>query len=122
MKYSFIAQQKKTWPIDLMCRALGVKRNGYYRLQKRRRNKSEDLAHQALLQCVKDIDVASDHSYGSRRMPWHFNVRAVQESLLIHFLLMIKVLTLHLLNIFLFPTFYFHMAFQSFSLQFSILF
>lgn len=68
MKYSFIAQQKKTWPIDLMCRALGVKRNGYYRFQKHRRNKSEDLAHQALLQCVKDIDVTSDHSYGSRRM------------------------------------------------------
>ncbi len=68
MKYSFIAQQKKTWPIDLMCRTLGVKRNGYYRFQKHRRNKSEDQAHQALLQCVKDIDVASDHSYGSRRM------------------------------------------------------
>jgi putative transposase len=68
VKYSFIAQYKKTWPIDLICRTLGVKRNGYYRFQKCRRNKSEDLSQQALLQCVKEIDMASDHSYGSRRM------------------------------------------------------
>jgi len=30
MKYAFIAQHKKTWPIDAMCRLLGVQRNGYY--------------------------------------------------------------------------------------------
>jgi putative transposase len=56
-----------------MCRILSVKRNGYYRFQKHRRNKSEDLTHQTLLQCVKDIDVASDHSYGSRRMQQALN-------------------------------------------------
>ena len=33
VKYLFIAQHKKTWPIDLMCRVLGVKRNGYYCFQ-----------------------------------------------------------------------------------------
>ena len=68
MKYSFIAQHKKTWPIDLMCRVLGVKRNGYYRFQKRRRNQPEDPTHQALLNCVKAIDTANHHCYGSRRM------------------------------------------------------
>ena len=30
MKYLFIAQHKKTWPIDVICRLLGVKRNGFY--------------------------------------------------------------------------------------------
>jgi hypothetical protein len=72
VKYSFIAQQKKTWPIDLMCRTLGVKRNGYYRFQKRRRTKSEDQAHQALLQCVKDIDVPviTVMAVGACNRPW----------------------------------------------------
>ena len=68
MKYSFIAQHKKTWPIDLMCRVLGVKRNGYYRFQKYKLNQPEDPEHQAMLQCIKKADITSDHSYGSRRM------------------------------------------------------
>ena len=68
MKYSFIAQHKKTWPIDLMCRVLGVKRNGYYRFQKHKLNQTPDPEHQAMLQCVKESDTASDHNYGSRRM------------------------------------------------------
>ncbi len=68
MKYAFIAQQKKTWPIDRMCRVLGVKRNGYYGFQKRLRNHREDPEHQALLRCIQEIAVRSGHSYGSRRM------------------------------------------------------
>lgn len=31
MKYAFITQDKKTWPVDLMCRLLGVSRNAYDR-------------------------------------------------------------------------------------------
>lgn len=68
MKYSFIAQHQKTWPIDPMCRVLGVKRNGYYRFQKLKLNPSEDPVHRALLHCVKAIAAANDHCYGSRRM------------------------------------------------------
>lgn len=68
MKYSFIARHKKTWPIDLMCRVLGVKRNGYYRYQKHKLDQPTDLLHQTMLECVKAIAVASDDSYGSRRM------------------------------------------------------
>tara|TARA_B110000977_G_scaffold7356_1_gene10126 strand:+ start:527 stop:748 length:222 start_codon:yes stop_codon:yes gene_type:complete len=30
-----IAQHKKTWPVDLMCRLLGVTRGGYYSYQRR---------------------------------------------------------------------------------------
>jgi putative transposase len=75
VKYAFIAQHKKTWPIDLMCRVLGVKRNGYYRYQQRSRDQEDDSEHQALLNCVKEIDVASDHSYGSRRMQEALNAR-----------------------------------------------
>lgn len=49
MKYSFIAQHKKTWPINLMYRVLGVKRNGYYCFQTRNRDKPEDPEHNEML-------------------------------------------------------------------------
>ena len=68
MKYLFIAQHKKTWPIDSMCRILGIKRNGYYRFQKYKWGASSDSLHQERLECVKEIAVASGYSYGSRRM------------------------------------------------------
>jgi putative transposase len=68
VKYSFIAQHKKTWPIDLMCRVLGVKRNGFYSHQKRQAAKRVDPQHDAKVACVKEADAASDSTYGERRM------------------------------------------------------
>jgi len=66
MKYAFIAQYKKTWPITVMCRVLGVWRDGYYRYLKR--IKQPDPNHQTLLSLVREIAVSSGYSYGSRRM------------------------------------------------------
>jgi putative transposase len=51
-----------------MCRLLGVTRSGYYSYQRRNANKPEDPEHQEMLQWVKKVAKASDHSYGSRRM------------------------------------------------------
>ncbi len=68
MKYAFVTQYKKTWPVDLMCRLLGVSRNAYYRFCRRQQGKQPDPAHQAMLAAVKEIAEASDYSYGSRRM------------------------------------------------------
>ena len=64
MKYSFITQYKKTWPVDIMCRPLGVTRGGYYRHLK----KAVDYDRLELVEAVKDIAKASGHTYGSRRM------------------------------------------------------
>jgi putative transposase len=64
MKYSFITQHKKTWPVDVMCRPLGVTRSGYYR----HLNKAVDYYHLELLEAVQELAIASDHTYGSRRM------------------------------------------------------
>ena len=64
MKYSFITQYKKTWPVDIMCRPLGVTRGGYYRHLK----KAVDYDRLELIEAVKDIAKASGHTYGSRRM------------------------------------------------------
>lgn len=68
MKYAFITRYKKTWPIDLMCRLLGVSRNAYYRYCKRQRTEQPDPEHQDMLDAVKEVSEASGHSYGTRRM------------------------------------------------------
>ncbi len=67
VKYVFIAQHKKTWPVDLMCRLLGVTRGGYYGYQQRGGG-SLDYYRQELLEAVRDIAKATQDSYGSRRM------------------------------------------------------
>ncbi|YCH76280.1 IS3 family transposase [Pseudoalteromonas sp. SCSIO 43210] len=68
VKYSFITQYKKTWPVATMCRILGVKSNNYYSYQKRFSTKSEDPTHQEMIDCVKDIAHFSDNTYGERRI------------------------------------------------------
>jgi len=68
MKYEFIAQHKKTWPIDVMCRLLGVKRNGYYGYAKRQKNHSADPERDDLIDWVKKVSEKSRQTYGSRRM------------------------------------------------------
>jgi len=67
MKYEFIAQYKKTWPIDLMCRLLGVQRNGYYGYSKRQSN-PDDPERGELIDWIKKVSDSSHQTYGSRRM------------------------------------------------------
>lgn len=74
MKYSFIAQHKKTWPIGLMCRLMGVSRTGFYHYQKHTVNRADDPAHQEMLAWVKKIAETTDNSYGSRRMKMALNL------------------------------------------------
>lgn len=68
MKYLFVTQHKKTWPIDLMCRVLGVSRQGYYHYRRNVESKLADSEHQEMLEWIKDIAVACTYSYGRRRM------------------------------------------------------
>jgi transposase InsO family protein len=68
MKYLFVTQHKKTWPIDLMCRVLGVGRQGYYHYRRNIEAKLADPEHQEMLEWIEDIAVASGHTYGRRRM------------------------------------------------------
>ena len=74
MKYLFVTQHKKTWPIDLMCRVLGVTRQGYYHYQRNTEARLADPEHQEMLEWVKDIAIASHYTYGRRRMKKAMNV------------------------------------------------
>jgi len=51
-----------------MCRVLGVHRSGYYFFQAGSANKLDDPYHKEILECVKNIVISSDYTYGSRRV------------------------------------------------------
>jgi putative transposase len=68
VKYSFLTRYKKTWPVRLMCRLLGVQSQNYYSYQKRQTDKPDDLTHQEVLEWVKDIAKFSDNTYVERHI------------------------------------------------------
>ncbi len=74
MKYGFITQHKKAWPVDLMCQLFGVKRNCYYSFTKRKLSQPDDPNHQEMLDWITDIAESSDHTYGERRMKKALNI------------------------------------------------
>ncbi len=67
-KYLFISQKKKIWPIDLMCRVLGVTRSGYYGYKRRNKGSPDSPCHRELREAVCIIAEGSGYCYGSRRM------------------------------------------------------
>jgi len=67
MKYSFIAQQKNTYPVRLMCETLGVSRNGYNHYAKVTSQK-QDPERDELKKLVVEISAESERTYGSRRI------------------------------------------------------
>ena len=68
MKYSFITQKKKTYPVALMCRLFRVSRSAYYAYARRQANYSDDLYHAKLIDAIRNIAESSNDTYGSRRM------------------------------------------------------
>ena len=64
----FIAQNKKTYPVGLMCRLLGVSRSAYYDYKHRQRSQTDDLCHNKLLATVREIAQSCHYIYGRRRM------------------------------------------------------
>ncbi len=68
MKYSFITQRKKTYPVGLMCQLMGVSRSAYYDYVRCTDNCSEKQCHEEILGTVRDIAKSSHYTYGSRRI------------------------------------------------------
>lgn len=62
-----MAQEKKAYPVSLLCRVMGVSRSGFYDYE-RRIKQPPDPHHEELLDRVRRLSQAADHIYGSRRM------------------------------------------------------
>jgi putative transposase len=67
MKFGFIAKHRSVWPVAWLCEALGVSRSGYHAWLKRGpcARSQEDGA---IMPEVRAIYVASDRTYGTRRI------------------------------------------------------
>ena len=68
MKYSFITQRKKIYPVGLMYQLMGVSRSAYYGYVRCVDNCSENQHHEEIFEAVWNIAKFSNHSYGSRRI------------------------------------------------------
>jgi putative transposase len=67
MKYIFIAAHTEQFPVQRMCRVLGVGRSGYYAWQ-RRSPSSRAQANQTLVELIRTEHQASRKTYGSPRI------------------------------------------------------
>ena len=67
MKFSFIAKHRGVWAVDWMCGALGVSRGGFYAWLTRPRSK-RSRNNEALAAKVRESFLASDRTYGARRV------------------------------------------------------
>lgn len=68
MRYDFIRQQTKAYPVTVLCRVMKVSRSGYYDYCRHRRNRPQDLKQSALEALIRSIFNASKATYGSRRI------------------------------------------------------
>lgn len=73
MKFAFIEQHAPTWPVNVMCRMLGVSRSGYYDWRGQAPS-ARTTANLALLHDVRRLQVRHQARYGSPRM--HAALRA----------------------------------------------
>jgi putative transposase len=69
MKFAFVAKHRGIWPTGWLCGALGVSRGGFYAWL-RRPPSARAKADEALLAKVRASFLASDRTYGARRV-WH---------------------------------------------------
>ncbi len=67
LRYRFIRQQKKTYPITLLCRVMKVSRSGYYKYTQHVDNPGFD-GDPKLAADAKAVLKASGKTYGSRRI------------------------------------------------------
>jgi len=67
VRFGFVAKHRAIWPVELMCKALGISRSGFYgRLT---RAPSARMRHEAVLgDEVRVSFLASDRVYGARRV------------------------------------------------------
>ncbi len=67
MRFDFINEQKKAYPVTISCKVLEVTRSAYYRYLKKHREEISDRDTKLIIE-VKVLHKKSNQSYGSRRM------------------------------------------------------
>ena len=67
MRYRFIDEQKKAWPVTLLCGVLGVSRSGYYDWTARGLSRRV-LANRALDRRIREIFTGHRQRYGAPRI------------------------------------------------------
>ena len=68
MRYPFIRQQSKAYPITVLCRVMKVCRSCFYEYLERCENPKRDIQQEHLESRTKAIFLASGKTYGSRRI------------------------------------------------------
>lgn len=79
MKFAFIEAEKANFPIAVLCRLLGVTRQGYYAYAKRQPS-PRSVRYQELCEQVREIHEASRGRYGSPRVRKELQRRGVRVS------------------------------------------
>lgn len=67
MKFRFIADHRETWPVDAMCKVLGVSRQGFYRFL-RKPVTSREASHSILDAKVSEVFHEHEGRYGALRV------------------------------------------------------
>ena len=67
MKFGFVAKYRGIWPADWLCRALGVSRGGFFAWLRRQRSR-RSRSNEELGAKVRASSIASDRTYGARRV------------------------------------------------------
>jgi len=67
LRYAFIDEQKKAYPVELLCEVMDVSRSGYYEYLERKPSKKQQM-QEKLIVTVKAIAQETRYSYGSRRV------------------------------------------------------
>jgi putative transposase len=65
--FGFVATHRGTWPVDVLCEALGVSRSGFYAWRTRAPSRRARMDAR-LLVAVRASFVMSDRTYGARRV------------------------------------------------------
>jgi transposase InsO family protein len=79
MKFAFIEEQRKTYPVRLMCRVLRVSSSGYYAWRKREPSERE-RANEALLPKIQAVYENSRCTYGSPRIQAELQAQGISCS------------------------------------------
>jgi len=76
MKYAFIASQQGQYPVQLMCRVVGVSSSGYYAWCKRKPSQRTQ-ENKALLEQIRTVFKCSRETYGSPRIQAELNAQGI---------------------------------------------